>query len=190
MWVTACAQGTYHHRAEPGLRSDRVEILYAGATTLEDSAWHKVTGMRDAQLDRLKSFRAFVEEAEAGGTVPPVSKDDLKSLHDVCVQMRKRYSGKDGVITLDLMARTCNPGANLAAVWLRHSRLRLLIRQGLLADWQHGTELDDAVYRVAANFPMHGVDFDPVMFIQRLREEKADRPLSPEMTAGSGSPQK
>jgi len=146
--------------------------------------------MRDAQLDRLKSFRAFVEEAEAGGTVPPVSKDDLKSLHDVCVQMRKRYSGKDGVITLDLMARTCNAGANLAAVWLRHSRLRLLIRQGLLADWQHGTELDDVVYRVAANFPMHGVDFDPKMFIQRLREEKGDRPLSPEMTAGGGSSQK
>src|ERR1700745_1258077 len=98
--------------------------------------------MRDAQTDRLRSFAAFVEEDEAGGTVPPVSKDDLKSLHDVCVQMRKRYSGKDGVITLDLMGRTCNAGANLAAVWLRHSRLRLLIRQGLLADWQHGTALE------------------------------------------------
>ncbi len=143
--------------------------------------------MRDAQRDRLQSFRAFVEEAEAGATVPPVDKDDLKSLHDVCVQMRTRYSGKDGVITLDLMARTCNPGANLAAVWLRHSRLRLLIRKGLLTDWQHGTELDDAVYRVAANFPMHGVDFDPEMFTQRLRQEKADEPL-PRESAADGRP--
>ena len=99
--------------------------------------------------------------------------------------MRKRYSGKDGVITLDLMARTCTPGANLAAVWLRHSRLRLLIRQGLLAHWLHGTELDDAVYRVAANFPMHGVDFDPEMFLQKLREEKVGGHLSPERV-GSG----
>src|ERR1700741_137652 len=113
--------------------------------------------MRDAQLDRLKSFRAFVEEAEAGGTVPPVSKDDLKSLHDVCVQMRKRYSGKDGVITLDLMARTCNAGANLAAVWLRPFRLGLLIWQGLLADWQPGTELGEVVYRGAAQFSVPGV---------------------------------
>ena len=127
--------------------------------------------MGDAQTERLNSFRDFIEKAEAGATVPPVSKDDLRSLHEVCVQMTKRYSGKDGVITLEVMARTCDPGANLAAVWLRHSRLRMLIRKGLLADWQHGTELNDVVYRVAATIPMRGVDFDAQVFIQRLRDE-------------------
>lgn len=127
--------------------------------------------MGDAQTEQLNSFRAFIEEAEAGAAVPPVSKDDLKLLHDVCVQMTKRYSGKDGVITLEVMARTCDPDANLAAVWLRHSRLRMLVRKGFLADWQHGTELDDAVYRVAATIPMRGIEFDLQMFVRRLREE-------------------
>jgi len=113
--------------------------------------------MADTQLERLKSFRGFIQEAEQGASVPPVSADDLKLLHNVCIEMTKRYSGKDGVITIDVMARSCNPDANLAAVWLRHSRLRLLIRQGLLAEWQHGTNLDDAVYRVAATIPMNGI---------------------------------
>jgi hypothetical protein len=129
--------------------------------------------MADTQLERLKSFRGFIQEAEQGASVPPVSADDLKLLHNVCIERTKRYSGKDGVITLDVMARSCNPDANLAAVWLRHSRLRLLVRQGLLAEWQHGTDLDDAVYRVAATIPMNGIDLDPETFIRVLRDEIA-----------------
>ena len=129
--------------------------------------------MADIQLERLKSFRGFIQEAEQGASVPPVSADDLKLLHNVSIEMTKRYSGKDGVITLDLMARSCNPGANLAAVWLRHSGLRLLVRQGLLAEWQHGTDLHDAVYRVAANIPMKGIDLEPETFIRALRDEVA-----------------
>ena len=54
----------------------------------------------------------------------------------------------------------------------------------LLAPWQHGTELDDAVFRIAATFPMRTVHhrvymvegdemfgFDPNAFVQRLIEE-------------------
>jgi hypothetical protein len=129
--------------------------------------------MADTQLERLKSFRGFTQEAEQGASVPPVSADDLKLPHNVCIEMTKRYSRKDGVIILDLMARSCNPGVNLAAVWLRHSRLRLLVRQGLLAEWQHDTDLDDAVYRVAATIPMNGIDLDPETFIRVLRDEIA-----------------
>ena len=134
----------------------------------------EVTGMLDAQLDRLESFRAFIKAAEEGAAIPPVAEVDLKCLHEVCLDRAKRYSGKDGVVSLDLMARACGPGANLAAVWLRHSQLRLLVRQGLLAEWQHGTALDDAVYRVAATIPMNGVDFDSETFIRRLRYGIAD----------------
>jgi hypothetical protein len=128
-----------------------------------------VTGMADEQLDRVKSFRAFIRAAEEGAAIPPVSEDDLKCLHEVCVDMTRRYAGKDGVVSLDVMARACSPGANLPAVWLRHTQLRLLVRQGLLAEWQAGTDLDDAVYRVAATIPMSGVHFDPETFVRRLR---------------------
>ena len=129
--------------------------------------------MADEQLDRLKSFRAFIRAAEEGAAIPPVDEDDLKCLHEACVDMTKRYLGKDGVVSLDLMARACSPGANLPAVWLRHTQLRLLVRQGLLAEWQHGTALDDAVYRVAATIPMNGVHFDPETFVRRLRHGTA-----------------
>jgi len=40
-----------------------------------------------------------------------------------------------------------------------------------LPDWQQGTELDDSVYRVAANIPVNGVQFDPEAFVTRLRAE-------------------
>lgn len=125
--------------------------------------------MADEQVDRLQSFRAFIKTAEEGAAIPPVAEDDLRQLHEICVDRTKRYSGKDGVVSLDVMARGCSSGANLPAVWLRHTQLRVLVRQGLLAEWQHGTVLDDAVYRVAASIPMNGVRFDQESFLRQLR---------------------
>src|ERR1039458_2227892 len=132
-----------------------------------------VTGMAIEQLDLLKSFRDFIKAAEEGAAIPPVGENDLKCLHEACLDMTKRYCGKDGVLSLDLMARACSRGANLPAVWLRHTELRLLIRQGLLAEWQHDTALDDAVFRVAATIPMNGVHFDSETFVRRLRHGTA-----------------
>ena len=65
-----------------------------------------------------------------------MEESDLRILHQVCVDMTKRYSGKDGVVSLDVMARACSRDANLPAVWLRHKELRLMARHGLLASWQ------------------------------------------------------
>jgi len=125
--------------------------------------------MASEQHSLLDSFRAFIKAAEEGAVVPPVADHDLKSLHELCVERAKRYCGKDGVVTLDLMTRACSPNANLPAVWLRHSELRTLYRHGLLAQWQHGTALDDVVFRLAANIPMTGVSLDQETFIQKLR---------------------
>ena len=126
--------------------------------------------MADEQVDRLESFRVFIRAAEQGATIPPVAEDDLRRLHEVHLDMAKRYCGKDGVMSLDSMARACSPGANLPAVWLRHTELRSLVRQGLLAEWQHGTALDDAVFRLAATIPMNGIHFDKAAFVQQLRQ--------------------
>ena len=108
----------------------------------------------DEELDRIESFRAFIKAAEEGAAIPPVSEDDLKHLHALRVDMTRRYSGKDGALSLNLLARACSPSANLPAVWLRHQQLRLLVREGVLVEWERGTDLDDAVYRVAATIPM------------------------------------
>ena len=126
--------------------------------------------MADEERDRLKSFRDFIKAAEEGATVPPVGEDDLKALHEASLDMTRRYLGKDGVVSLELMARACSRDADLPAVWLRYTQLRRLVRQGLVAEWQHGTALDDIVYRVAATIPMNGVLFDPEMFLQRIRQ--------------------
>jgi len=125
--------------------------------------------MSDQQAELLKSFRAFIQAAEDGAPIPPVDEHDLKALHELCVDRAKRYCGKDGVISIEMTARACSPAANLLAVWLRHTQLRSLYRQGLLAEWQHGTILDDAVFRVASAISMNGTYLDSVAFLERLR---------------------
>ena len=125
--------------------------------------------MSDQQAELLKSFRAFIKAAEEGTSIPPVDEHDLKALHELCVERAKRYCGKDGVISIEMTARACSCTANLPAVWLRHTQLRSLYRQGLLAEWQHGTALDDAVFHVASAIPMNGTHLDSRAFIERLR---------------------
>jgi hypothetical protein len=125
--------------------------------------------LSDQQLELLNSFRAFIKAAEDGAPIPPVNELDLKALHELCVERAKRYCGKDGVISVDMTARVCSPTANVPAVWLRHTQLRSLYRQGLLADWQHGAVLDDVVFSVACSIPMNGTHLDAEDFIRRLR---------------------
>lgn len=127
--------------------------------------------MSDEAVDLLKSFRAFLKDAEEGAVIPEVDEHDLKCLHQLCVERAKRYCGKDGVISLESTARACSSAANVPAVWLRHTQLRALYRQGFLSEWQHGTTLDDTVFRIAAKIPMRGVNLDQEVFLRRLREQ-------------------
>jgi hypothetical protein len=127
--------------------------------------------MADKQLDRPEAFRAFIKAAEEGAAIPPVAEDDFRRFHEMYADIAKRHCGKDGYVSLDLMARACSPDANLPAVWLRHTQLRRLVRQGLLAEWQRGTDLDDIVYRLAATIPMNGVHLDREGFVRQLRDD-------------------
>jgi hypothetical protein len=129
--------------------------------------------MADEQRERLESFRAFIKAAEEGAAIPSVAEDDLRRLHEVAADMAKRRVGKDGMVGVDLMARICSPGANLPAVWFRYTQLRLLIRQGVLAEWQNSADWDDAVYRVAAIIPMNGFQLNQEAFVQRLQHKAA-----------------
>jgi hypothetical protein len=51
------------------------------------SGGHPLT---DEELDRLESFRAFINRAEEGADIPTVANDDLKALHELSVDMAKR----------------------------------------------------------------------------------------------------
>ena len=129
--------------------------------------------MADEQSDRLEYFRAFIKAAEDGAAIPPVTEEDLRRLHEVSADMAKRRVGKDGMVSVDLMARICSPGANLPAVWLRYTQLSLLIRQGILAECQHRADWEDDVYRMAAIIPMNGLQLDQEAFVQRLPDKTA-----------------
>ena len=125
--------------------------------------------MSDREAELLTSFRDFLAQAEQGAAIPTVDEHDLKALHELCVERAKRYCGKDGVISIELTARACSPEANLPAVWLRHTQLRALYRHGQLAPWQHGTVLEDAVFRLASSIPMSGTHLDSQEFLRNLR---------------------
>ena len=125
--------------------------------------------MPDDQTDLIHSFRAFIQAAEQGASIPPVDEHDLKALHELAVDRAKRYCGKDGVISIELTARACGLHANLPAVWLRHTQLRSIFREGRLTEWQRGTMLDEAVFRIAATMPMKGTKLNHDVFIQNLR---------------------
>jgi hypothetical protein len=125
--------------------------------------------MSDPQAELLTSFRTFLKSAEEGAPIPLVDEHDLKALHELCIERAKRYCGKDGVISIEQTARVCTPGANLPAVWLRHTQLRSLYRQGQLSEWQQGTNLDDAVFDLAAKIPMTGTQLNHEEFLNHLR---------------------
>jgi hypothetical protein len=129
--------------------------------------------MADEQRERLESFRAFIKAVEEGASIPPVAEDDLRRLHKVSADIAQRRVGKDGMVSVELMARVCSPGANLPAVWLRYTQLSLLIRQGILAECQHRADWADDVYRMAAIIPMNGFHLDQTAFVQFVCYEAA-----------------
>jgi hypothetical protein len=129
--------------------------------------------MADQHRERLDSFRAFIQATEQGIPVPPVSYEHLKHLHKIQLYLAKWHPGSDGAVSMDLMVSVCGSEADLPAVWLRHTRLRLLFRQGVLAQWQNGADLEDVVYQVAAQIPINGFQLDQDEFIQRLSYEYA-----------------
>jgi hypothetical protein len=129
--------------------------------------------MANKHLDVLESFIAFIKATGEGARVPPVSRHDLQRLHETCEYVATRYPGNDAALGVDVMASVCSPGANVPAVWFRHTRFRLLAKQGVLEEWQHGAALADAVYEVAATIPMNGFQIDQEAFIRRLRRKAA-----------------
>lgn len=116
------------------------------------------------------------QEIAKGGPIPPVGAEDLKRMWELYRDTRSA-----GAISFEILEAVCSPGANVSAVWGRFSMLTMLRLTGqLLAPWQHGEDLDDLVFRVAATFPMElmkrgviysGWPFDVDRFLERLRQQ-------------------
>lgn len=58
---------------------------------------------------------------------------------------------------------------DVTAVWYRGCFLQVLHAYGALKEWEHGTDLDDVVFQVAATFPFGGNKIDAESFREQLR---------------------
>jgi hypothetical protein len=108
---------------------------------------------------------------------------DPADLHNVWAMQREaqvNYPNQGIAIDMDFYQRACGPGADTDAVWYRVSMLHLLAGPvGLLTPWLHDGELADAVFQVAATFPMkrppvgvpqQGLPFDVQAFLELIEK--------------------
>jgi hypothetical protein len=117
-----------------------------------------------------EKFMGFFVGVQRDPPIPEVEPSDLRRFHENISEHSAEAS--NGVaIGLGTMGLGISVG-DADPLWVRNWLLGIVLTQGLLADWQRGTELDDSVYRVAATIPVNGVQFDPEAFVTRLRAEK------------------
>jgi hypothetical protein len=125
-------------------------------------------------LSEPERFMAFFQGVQDGAPIPPVEPADMLCIRDLYKNLAQRYpefaEGKASV-GVEMLANACRPGANVLAVGLRYQLLWAMVKLGVLAEWQHGEELNDTVYRVAATIPLNGIQLDPNTFVQCLRGE-------------------
>jgi hypothetical protein len=109
-------------------------------------------------------------------TVDPV---DLRSAWNMVRSFQPLIPDQQGSISIKFYERACSPGADVMAVWHRLSRLQLLCQQGHLSAWLRDDEPVEAVFQVAATFPMpkmepgvvrQGPSLDVAEFIKQVEE--------------------
>jgi len=125
------------------------------------------------------------EHPHFGGTpgtpVPAVDPEDLKAIWRLHREISNQHPSQSVGIDQTVTVGRCKPGSDVHAVAYRISMLELLQRVAAdsLAPWTKNTELDDAVFRVAADIPMDwigteqrkGWPFDVKELLRRLRGE-------------------
>ncbi len=107
----------------------------------------------------------------SGAPIPTVTPGDLRGVCELVHEARAESGGQQPAISIDikLLTQVSGPGADVLAVWVRSVLLYSLVEQGRLTSWRCGTQLADAVFDVAATFPIPRSDrFDPEAFFQEL----------------------
>jgi hypothetical protein len=125
-------------------------------------------------LSELERFHAFFQGAEDGAPIPAVDPADILCVRDLYKDLAQRLPEfNEGKVSLgvDMLANVCRPGANVFAVSMRSQILWMMHKLGLLAEWQHDAELDEAVYRAAAVIPVRGIQTEPYTYVECLRKE-------------------
>jgi len=133
-----------------------------------------MTPEEDGQIPKFKTYAD-------GRQFPPVDPRDIKRMREF--KRPRDWSGVPSWKYLQDMQAVLSPGADITAITQRCHIISSLPRK-LIGPWQHGEELHDAVFRLAATFPIHAstyraykipgdelYPFDPNAFVQALIEE-------------------
>ena len=92
------------------------------------------------------------------GLIAAVDPADIRSVWRMQREVQARAPGQHArAISVEFYKRACSPGANVGAVWFRAAMLGMLERFGMLAPWIQEGVIADAVFQVAATFPMKGM---------------------------------
>jgi hypothetical protein len=89
--------------------------------------------------------------------IPPVDPADLRSVWEMQREVQARTAAQHTAISAEIYKGACSPGANVGAVWFRASLIGMLEMLGVLRPWIHEGVVADAVFKVAATFPMNGM---------------------------------
>jgi hypothetical protein len=116
-----------------------------------------------------------------GNDLPFVNPADLRSFLAVLRDIRLRFPGQQGVLIVDRddLKHACSPGADLFTIGYRIAMLQMVADQGLLSPWLPNGELDDAVFKVFATFPIkrlprggqEGFPFDVQELTKQIEKE-------------------
>ena len=101
----------------------------------------------------------------------PVNPADLRRYWDFTQKIQAQHPPTAaGAIGIDIRCIEAElPGTNVAAVWVRAASMQILQVHGALKEWEHGTDLDDVVFQVAATFPFGGGSINAESFREQLR---------------------
>ena len=121
------------------------------------------------QSHLLNEFFVGVQQDQP---IPEVDPTALRQFHEKIIE-QSREAGPGAAIGLSALGLGQSiSGEDAGPLCVRNWVLGIALMEGLLGDGKQGTELDGSVYRVAANIPVNGIQFDPEAFVTRLRAER------------------
>jgi hypothetical protein len=117
--------------------------------------------------DRMKSFKPGDPPLAA----EPVDPADLRRCWTFMQEFQAQHPPTPGsAIGIDPRCLEAElPGIDVLAVGYRAMFLNVLQVHGALKEWEHGKDLDDVVFQVAATFPFGGNQIDAESFREQLR---------------------
>jgi hypothetical protein len=95
-------------------------------------------------------------EGKPGEPVPQVDARDLRTAFEIFRAAANDHPGQHVGVSVEVLQRDCKPGADIRAVSSRFMMLSgfLSIAPEHLAPWMKDGQLDDIVFREAAQIPM------------------------------------